>query len=72
MPALLIVEHLDPLDDGQGSDSEAGSRFAEWLLTAVATCRQQGRRLWELLVAAGEAVLHDTAARSLLPAPHES
>src|SRR3712207_6656519 len=34
-----------------GSDSEAGSRFAERLLT-VATCRQQGRRLLDFLVAA--------------------
>ena len=51
-----------------GSDSAAGSRFAERLLTVVATCRQQGRRLLEFLVAAGEAVLHDTAAPSLLPA----
>jgi transposase len=52
-----------------GSDGEAGSRFAERLLTVVASCRQQGRRLLEFLVAAGEAVLHGTAARSLLPAP---
>jgi hypothetical protein len=52
-----------------GSDSEAGSQFAERLLTVVACCRQQGRRLLEFLVAAGEAVLHDTAAPSLLPAP---
>src|SRR5262249_22200523 len=28
-----------------GSDSEAGSRFAERLLTVVASCRQQGRPL---------------------------
>jgi transposase len=52
-----------------GSDSEAGSQFAERLLTVVACCRQQGRRLLEFLVAAGEAVLHDTAAPSLFPAP---
>jgi transposase len=51
-----------------GSDSEAGSRFAERLLTVVATCRQQGRRLLDFLVAAGEAVLHGTSAPSLLPA----
>jgi transposase len=49
-----------------GSDSEAGSRFAERLLTVVATCRQQGRRLLEFLVAAGEAALQGTAAPSLL------
>jgi transposase len=50
-----------------GSDSAAGSRFAERLLTAVATCRQQGRRLVDFLVAAGEAALRGTAAPSLLP-----
>jgi transposase len=51
-----------------GADSEAGSRFAERLLTVVATCRQQGRSLLAFLVAAGEAALQGTAAPSLLPA----
>jgi transposase len=51
-----------------GSDGEIGSRFAERLLTVVATCRQQGRPLLDVLVAAGEAVLRGTAAPSLLPA----
>jgi len=51
-----------------GSDSAAGSRFAERLLTVVATCRQQGRSLLPFLVAAGEAALQGTAAPSLLPA----
>jgi hypothetical protein len=37
-----------------GCDSEAGSRFAERLLTVAATCRQQGRGLLDFLVAAGE------------------
>ncbi len=36
-----------------GSDSEAGSRFAERLLTVVPTCRQQGRGLLAFLVAGG-------------------
>src|SRR5262249_39544238 len=49
-----------------GSDSEAGSRFAERLLTVVATCRQQGRRLLDLLVAAGEAARHGSPPPSLL------
>ncbi len=53
-----------------GSDSEAGSRFAERLLTVVATCRQQGRRLLDFLVAASEAVLRSSPLPSLLPAPH--
>jgi transposase len=51
-----------------GSDSEAGSRFAERLLTVVATCRQQGRSLVEFLVTAGEAALRGLPPPSLLPA----
>ena len=50
-----------------GSDSQAGSRFAERLLTVVATCRQQGRSLVDFLVAASEAALQAMAAPSLLP-----
>ena len=50
-----------------GSDSEAGSRFAERLLTVAAIGRQQGRPLLAFLVAAGEAALQGTAAPSLLP-----
>ena len=52
-----------------GSDSETGSRFAERLLTVVATRRQQGRPLRDFLVAVGEAALQGTAAPSLLPTP---
>ena len=52
-----------------GSDSAAGSQFAERLLTVVATCRQEGRPLLAFLVAAGEAALQGTAPPSLLPAP---
>ena len=51
-----------------GSDSGAGSRFAEGLLTVVVTCRQQGRPLLDFLVAAGEAALQGAPASSLLPA----
>ena len=51
-----------------GSDSQAGSRFAERLLTVVATCRQQGRPLLEFLVAAGEARLRGSRPPSLIPA----
>jgi len=50
-----------------GSDSEAGSRFAERLLTVAATCRQQGRGLLDFLVAAGEAALRSNAPPSLHP-----
>jgi transposase len=32
-----------------GNDSEAGNRFAERILSAVATCRQQGRNVLEYL-----------------------
>jgi transposase len=51
-----------------GADSEAGSRFAERVLTVVATCRQQGRSLLSFLVAAGEAALGSSAPPSLLTA----
>ena len=40
-----------------GPESEAGSRFAEWRLTVVASCRQQGRPLLGFLTAAGDAAL---------------
>ena len=50
-------------------DSEAGSRFAERLLSVVASCRQQGRGLLDFLVAAGEAALRGSPSPSLLAAP---
>jgi transposase len=52
-----------------GSDSEAGSRFTERLLTVVATCRQQGRRLLDFLAAAGEAAFWGSPPPSLFSAP---
>jgi transposase len=52
-----------------GSDSEAGSRFVERLLTVVASCRQQGRPLLAFLVAAGEAAVRGSRPPPLLPAP---
>ena len=52
-----------------GSDSAAGSRYAERLLTVVASCRQQGRPLLAFLVEAGEAALWETAPPPLLAAP---
>jgi transposase len=54
-----------------GTDSGAGSRFAERLLTVVTSCRQQGRPLLKFMVAAGEAAWRGTAPPSLLPAPQE-
>ena len=50
-----------------GSDSEVGIPFAERLLMLVATCRPQGRRLLDVLVAAGEAALQGSAPPSLVP-----
>jgi transposase len=55
-----------------GSDSGAGSRFAERLLTVVASCRQQGRPLLAFLVAAGEAALRGSPPPTLLSAPKGS
>jgi len=55
-----------------GSDSEVGSRFAERLLTVVASCRQQGRSLLEFLVTAGEAALRGSSPPCLLSAPQGS
>src|SRR5712692_8149159 len=49
-----------------GCDSEAGSRFAERMLTVAATCRQRGRGLLAFLVAAGEAALRGSSPPSLL------
>ncbi len=43
-------------------------RFAERLLTVVASCRQQGRPLLPFLVGAEEAALRGSRAPSLLPA----
>ena len=51
-----------------GSDAAAGSRFVERMMTVAATCRQQGRRLLDFLVEAGQAALNGTPAPSLLPA----
>jgi transposase len=52
-----------------GSDSQAGGQFAARLLTVAAARRQQGRRLLDFLVAAGEAALRGCPPPSLLPAP---
>jgi transposase len=51
-----------------GSDSAAGSQFAERLLTVIASCRQQGWLLLVFLVAAVEAALRSNSPPSLLPA----
>src|SRR5829696_4292671 len=48
-----------------GSDSAAGSRFAERLLTVVASCRQQGRPLLDFLVAVNKATPRGSLPPSL-------
>lgn len=50
-----------------GTQSVRGSRFVERVLTAVETCRQQGRSVLEFLVAACEAQVRNEPAPSLLP-----
>ena len=51
-----------------GTQSEAGSRFVESMMTVVATLKQQKRNVLEYLTAAHEAALRGEAAPSLLPA----
>jgi len=53
-----------------GTDSAEGSRFAERILTAAATCRQQERNVLDYITEACCAHLHHRPAPSLLPA-HE-
>ena len=50
-----------------GTQSRAGSEFAERLLTVVATLRQQQRNVLDYVTTACEAVLHHHPAPSLLP-----
>ncbi len=50
-----------------GTDSGGGSRFVERVLTAVATCQQQGREVLEFLTRCCEAGRARGAAPSLLP-----
>jgi transposase len=51
-----------------GTDSPAGSRFVERVLTAVATCRQQGRNVLDFLTDCCRAA-GGTSPPSLLPQP---
>jgi transposase len=52
-----------------GTDSEAGSRFVERVLSVVATCRQQGRNVLDYLTACCQAALDHATPPSLLPQP---
>jgi transposase len=51
-----------------GTDSEAGSRFVERMLTVVATCRQQDINVLDYLTRCYQAHLDGQPAPSLLPA----
>ena len=53
-----------------GTDSAAGSRFVERMLTVVATCRQQGRNVLDDLTSCFQAARSRQAIPSLLPATH--
>lgn len=53
---------------GGGTDSATGSRFVELILSVVATCRQQGRNVWDYLTDCHRASLAGHHAPSLLPA----
>lgn len=55
-----------------GTQSEAGSRFVERVLTTVTTLRQQKRNVLEYLTQACEAALRHQPAPSLLPQPAQS
>jgi transposase len=50
-----------------GTDSEAGSRFVERMLSVVATCRQQNRNVLEFLTACCAARLDGSVSPSLRP-----
>ena len=51
-----------------GTQSEAGSRFVESMMTVVSTLKQQQRNVLEYLTEACNAALRGDAAPSLLPA----
>lgn len=51
-----------------GTQSKAGSRFIERMLTVSETCRLQKRSIFDYMVAAMDAYFHEKPAPSLLPA----
>ena len=53
--------------NGGGTDTTAGSRFVERMLTVVATCRQQGRNVLDYLTSCFQADRRGHAIPSLLP-----
>ena len=52
-----------------GTQSEAGSRFIERMLTVSETCRLQKRSVFQWLIAAVEASLHNRSAPSIITDP---
>ena len=54
-----------------GTQSAAGARFVESMLTVVSTLKQQQRNVFAYLTAACEAALRREAAPSLLPVRHQ-
>lgn len=52
-----------------GTQSDAGSRFVERIMTVAASCKQQGRSLLDFLVAATTAARLGLPPPSLLPSP---
>jgi transposase len=52
-----------------GTQSAAGSRFVETLLSVSETCRQQGRRVWDFVTRACQALVARQPAPQLLTAP---
>lgn len=50
-----------------GTQSAAGSRFVETMLTVIETCRQQGRNTFAFITAAVESHLAHQSSPSLLP-----
>ena len=50
-----------------GTQSQAGSRFVETMLSVIETCRQQGRRLLSFVTGAVQAHFHGQPTPPLLP-----
>ena len=52
-----------------GTDSPRGSRFAERMMTTVATCKQQGKNVLDYVTSAVDSSLRGESSPSLLPVP---
>jgi transposase len=53
----------------QGTRSEEGSRYVAAVLSVTATCRRQGRHVWDYLTSVFDAALRGQPAPSLLSSP---